>query len=407
MGWYFRRCAALTPNLYGVGSYNNDQTRAWVLQSGARWVRMWAQWDLLEDVPYHGNPPMGPNDPFPMLDRAIARAKNDGLGVILTNWRFPRWANQTADKNPDTYAEADRGLEGAPRLKDLEYRFPDDLTVGSPWYYWTNYLASRYNRNNPNKPLGSAWIDVLEVCNEPNLQYWPQQTPSADPSNQWGAGTPNSYCRVADMFHSAQVLQGYLGNTPLLAGPATDDSKDKNANTRTRTSFWDFTDSLLSRLGDTGFRDSPHFIWTHHNYTDILKNNANHVTQLDGLLRTRWGGFPNGTRGGNFDIWLTEGGGEVIHISKDTGIPLGERSTLIGRQSGLVRNNMENSFANQPHVYMWSQYCSYSAKCFDSGFAHPLGPDGTPCGYRQYEFDGALRPVYARFSDTGRYGNYY
>src|SRR3954453_15822420 len=65
--------------------YNNRQ---WTLQTGTRWIRLWADWPTLM-------PPRGQFDAARLaaLDAQIAQAKADGLKFMLTVFRYTTWAN--------------------------------------------------------------------------------------------------------------------------------------------------------------------------------------------------------------------------------------------------------------------------------------------------------------------------
>ena len=72
------------------------KNRAWLRDTGTRWVRLWADWPTLE-------PAAGRLDATKLqaLDAQIAAARADGLKVILTIYRFPTWANGTAALTAD------------------------------------------------------------------------------------------------------------------------------------------------------------------------------------------------------------------------------------------------------------------------------------------------------------------
>ncbi len=68
--------------------------RRFVAETGCTWVRLWAEWPKLQPDP-SAPPDFGP------LDAEIDAARADGLKVMLTSWRFPRWANETAALTPE------------------------------------------------------------------------------------------------------------------------------------------------------------------------------------------------------------------------------------------------------------------------------------------------------------------
>ena len=384
MGSYFRRCVALNPNPYAANSYLNDQTRAWVLASGAQWIRLWADWPSFQPAP--DQLATYPGGPIDGIDRSIARAKADGLGVILTNYRFPRWANGTL--NP-TQADLDAwhpDRQTNSGLKAFEYRFPTDLTIGSPWYFFLYFLATRYSPANPSKPYGNAWVDVVEIVNEPTGQCWPQR------------GSTNflsANCAVANMMIGASSVQSYAGVPPLMAGPATDDFTGSSS--RARTHYHEFTDGLLDAL-QNNYQDNRYFVWTHHNYGDVLNQRNTTPTLMDKLL-PRWGGYPSGVRNQGNDVWITESGGHVGRIRESA--PTASQSQLELAQALRVEKNMDTLKA-QGHLNMWTQYLSYSDPCYDTGFADALEPHGNCTLYEP--LTGQIRQVWNVWSNKTRYG---
>jgi hypothetical protein len=72
-----------------------------IKQTGARWVRLDAEWSVIQPQP----PPMPPQQPhytWTWLDRAIPEANADGLNVLLVLNLSPGWANGGAPS--DHYA---------------------------------------------------------------------------------------------------------------------------------------------------------------------------------------------------------------------------------------------------------------------------------------------------------------
>src|SRR3712207_3829707 len=116
MGVTLQRGIVLGPG--GVGDEQRYPTnRRYVAETGCRWVRLWAEWPKLQ--PRADRPP-----DFGPLDREIAAARADGLNVMVTAWRYPRWANGTARLTPEqdaVYELADRLRPGGDpaRRKDL------------------------------------------------------------------------------------------------------------------------------------------------------------------------------------------------------------------------------------------------------------------------------------------------
>src|SRR3954465_1859357 len=239
--------------------YRQADNRRFFAETGTRWVRMWADWPTLMPTANGFAQPI-----IDSLDEQIAFARRDGLRIVLTLYRFPRWANGTDQIDPAA-PQPDRMARGGTSVKTLEFRYPSDVGVNSDWGRFVDSIASRYSAGNPARPSLDATIDVLEIANEPNLQWWPQQWPSptADP---FGPGDVIIQNVPARRLVTAQAIVGRYGNLPLLGGPA---SADSVGDTRLRTGYDTLTSRLVAALGPAGFARGAGFVWTHHNYSDV------------------------------------------------------------------------------------------------------------------------------------------
>lgn len=362
-----------------------------------RWVRLWADWPTLQ--PCYGYPPAvnpptsaygGNNEPLPnpyhppsyytqALDAQIAQARADGVGVILTAYRFPRWCNG-GTRAQYAASEQAHGVN-----KDVRFAFPDDVTPESPWGQWIKFLAARYNRFNTVNP--AAYAAVLEIVNEPNLQCWPQRQ---------SAGLAIAHCTVSNMFHTAQEITALYSNEPLLAGPATADPTARG-DEWSKTGYGFFTLDLINMLNATAFNGRDKFIWTQHNYNDVTfdhgpnstapdadtndfeKRNTNRANDVRRFLVGRWTGWPYADATRPF-IWLTEGG---VQREKLTRAPwnLGSTAAVNAKQQELLSRAWDrmSSASESPGISMFSNYLLYSATTFDSGLRN---------------FDGTNRPAY-------------
>ena len=140
MGVGIARGIALGPG--GIGDeHRYASNRRFVAETGCTWVRLWAEWPKLQ-----ADPRRAPN--FSELDAEIAAARADGLKVMLTSWRYPRWANGTAALTPQRDAAfelADRVKSGGDpaRRKDLTFRVPGELGEDSAYGRWLAALGER------------------------------------------------------------------------------------------------------------------------------------------------------------------------------------------------------------------------------------------------------------------------
>src|SRR4051812_28271799 len=216
--------------------YRRDDNRRFFAETGTRWVRMWADWPTL--MP---NPGAFDQVNIRSPDEQIALARRDGLKVVLTLYRFPTWANGTAAMTPDQLAATmpDRKAAADPDTgaKSLLFRYPDDVSQTSFFGRFLTTLVSRYSRNNTRRPNVDAVVDFIEVCNEPNYMWWPQQAPSADPANPYASSTITIADVVARMFQTAQKVTAAYGGEPMLCGPGTSDTTDGG---RLRTAYHSF-----------------------------------------------------------------------------------------------------------------------------------------------------------------------
>jgi hypothetical protein len=340
--------------------------RPFVLDSGTRWVRMWADWPSLQ--PEASVAPQFGRGAWRLrsLDRQIARAGADGVRVILTSYRFPGWANGTAGLIPPVdavYELHDRvpafGYTGAP--KPLGFRLPPDLGPGSAWGRWIEFLIARYRGR----------IAALELINEPNSQVWPLEDPSptADPYDQ---GPIAIHRAVAQMFATASGIAASYDPAPLLMGPATSDGA---GDSRLAIGYDTFTGLLLDELDRIGFVAGPRFAWSQHNYTDVEESlEHTRAEEVQGMLAARWTGMPA--------LFIPEGGARLTRLAQLYGTTAPDELRTL--QASLLARNVEQmaQVAGGAGVAMVGQYLFFTDPHFDSGLC---------------EVDGTQRPAYARW----------
>jgi hypothetical protein len=258
-------------------------------------------------------------DPVAALDDQIAHARADGLRTILTLYRFPAWVN---------------GVVRAP-----SFRPPVDLSEGGAWGQFVAWAIARYG----------GTIDVLELCNEPNLQWSARRV------------APET---VAAMFATAQRIADDLGSRVVLAGPGVSDVRG----------YDDFTERLLDALARRRFVAGPRFAWTHHNYSDVAyatKRTADVRRRLVG----RWAGWPAGDAG-DPQLLITEGGVTLRTIARRLGVldPAAQRR----RQADLLRAAWER-LADTPDgegVALVTQYLFHTDPRYDSGLCETAESGG-------------------------------
>jgi hypothetical protein len=354
--------------------------------TGTRWVRLWADWPTLQPAP-------GVTDPVRLaaLDAQIMLAKAQGLSVMLTLYRFPTWVHGAAGLDGEALAAtmADRRAPGQADFKgkSLHLRPPTDVSRASPWGAFVELLVGRYLT--PEVPPLGASIDALEIANEPNLMWWPQQGPGTE--GPFAAGAPRLPGLVARMFVTARgILDDYGGAPPILAGPGTADTTD---DTRLRTPYAQFTEHLLDALHAEGFTPGADFAWTHHSYGDVTYDRGVGSTAPDAAIEParavnsaadvrrrlvgRWAGWPSGdaTAPG---LLLTEGGVTLDAVGRVWGLedPAARRA----KQAELLQRHFNRMYATPEGdgVGMTAVYLFYSDDRYDSGLCDPFDEGGAP-----------------------------
>src|SRR4051795_12901823 len=404
----------ITPG--GSHDYRSASNRLFFSDTRTRWVRLWADWPTLE-------PANGQLDTTRLaaLDAQIARAKRDGVKVVLTLYRFPTWANGTAALTPEQLAATmpDRKTATDPetKAKSLLLRYPDDVSQTSFFGRFLTTLVTRYSRNNARRPNVDAVVDFIEVCNEPNYMWWPQQAPSADPASPYATSTITIADVVARMFQTAQKITAAYGgepmarrpgpaghtaqNTaaaqgaePMLCGPGTSDTTDGG---RLRTAYHSFTERLLPALQAIAFVPGAKFAWSHHNSTattyargagSTSPTAATDPTRLTNRaadtrrrLVGRWAGWP-AADAQNPQILLTEGGVTLPNVGARWGIadPAAQRA----KQADLLQRNWNRMVGTTEGagIAMLAQYLWYTDPNYDDGLCET------------FESGGATRPAY-------------
>jgi hypothetical protein len=319
-----KRCVALGPAGCIAPGCSQDlragDNRALLARSGTGWVRLWADWPTLMPAPG-----AFAADSVAALDDQIAHARADGLRTILTLYRFPSWVN---------------GVAQAPAFMP-----PVDLSARGAWGQFVAWAITRYG----------ATIDVLELCNEPNLQWSARQV------------APET---VAAMFATAQRIADDLGSRVVLAGPGVSDVRG----------YDEFTERLLDELARRRFVAGPRFAWTHHNYSDVAYA-TKRVAAVRRRLTGRWAGWPDGDAG-DPQLLITEGGVTLRTIARRFGIadPAAQRV----KQADLLQAAWER-LADSPDgvgVALVTQYLFHTDPRFDSGLCETA------------ESGGALRPAF-------------
>jgi hypothetical protein len=369
-----RKCISLG----GPGSLREDHhpddyrlwgNREFIRASGTTWVKLWVSWaDLQQEL---GTAPdsrdrswahldTAPHGEFWLrrLDRQARAANADGVGVIVTLFHaFPTWSSGVTGPDP---------VSGH---KPPEQHLPSDLGPDSPWGWFIGYLCRRYAKSAPRNP-DRAWVDALEICNEPNLLYWPQE-----------AVVP----AVAQMIRTAEELSARLGGPAILA-PATSDYPDQDQESEDgllAQGWHGFTERLLAELGE--LRPRVPLDWTQHNFNDVQRpERQSRAERVLDLLALK--GWPNQVR----PLWLTEGG---YNLYPNEGEPRAR-----ARQARLIEASFRST-RSDPRIHMWTQHTITDkvGNDFKSGLRDDFVPGRGPGAERPAwqvwrELPGSARP---------------
>jgi hypothetical protein len=257
--------------------------------------------------------------------------------VILTVYHtFPTWSSGATGPDP---------VSGR---KPPEQKLPIDLSPAGPWGWFIGHLCARYKKGAPSNPVGphvperggetegfdpglgnpdGAWIDALEVCNEPNLLFWPQ------------GGVVEA---VVEMIQSAERLSASVGG-PMLLVPATSDFPDRNQENELGVvgrGWRDFTERVIDGL--RGFRPEVPVHWSQHNFQDVKHDQfPSRAEQVTELLDSK--GWTSHVK----PLWLTEGGYD-LHPDQNQPPRRADQARLIERNFLRMRK--------VPQVYVWTQH---------------------------------------------------
>lgn len=307
-----------------------------------------------------------------------------------------------------------------PHGRGCQNRIPDDNArlgldpATSNWGYWVGWLLDRYGDR----------IFGLEICNEPNYELWPQWSPPSttpmSPSNPLGAhgcptsdstadqaftasGTLQVTCKINQMIQTAVTVRNdphrIHGRTPLL-GPATSDYQDTSTDFgRHKTSYHTFTQNLLSQMTGWQFHGDDRFIWSHHNYSDILMGNSGQTLRsgyVQSLLSSAgWWGYSDPSFPGD-GLWLTEGGVSAAACQDTYITPQFTGSGAVrppspaawAKQADLMSQAIQAVSGNDQRypnggygigMFMW--FLTYDSDAYGTGLRNPttLGGGARPC----------------------------
>jgi hypothetical protein len=387
------------------GDLRFHDNRAFLAETGASWVRLWADWPTLQPDPARApDDPDGAGAPFlAALDDQIRVANEDGVKVLLQVYRFPLWANGLeglgAQRNTDaeiSHAYADRISPSAwaaylaagrdpsrvnPSRRALEFGLPaEGLGPGSAW---AAFLAFAFARWHLGRRGSAPYVHGFELVNEPNFQWWPQRAPAAG-DDPFALGTLTVQGPLAQIMHTAATIAAPHRSGTLLLAPSFADSE---LGGRTVTQYDELTGRLLDALDAIGHVAGPDEVWAHHNYTDLERRLVETKLQrMRALLAGRWSGFAEGVAP---TVFVTEGGARVSRMAAY--YPSEDRleAQALSWTQGWERHFRDDGAG--AGVGMLAQYTTYADPRFDCGLLDPW-----PAVVR--------RPVYGVWTSLPRIG---
>jgi hypothetical protein len=285
-----------------INTYSSSLVRDAVVNTNTAWVKLAFFWA-------HTQTPVGSQadswaqlNASPVMTALDAQIRDINLeasrigrpvAIALTIYDdYPSWL-------PSQYSSDPFG-------RPVEKRIPDDTSVNSPYGWVLGHLLARYRPfgvvtggPTPSAPYGNpygAWINVVEVANEPNTNCWPQRTPS---------GGAYITCAASSMLQTGDALAAaYGGGLAGTLGPGLIDTpwSWNGYSPDYWTPFYEFTDGVLNNLG--GWVPSRYQGWSYHNYYDVYEQGLSRYDNMAWLLNSK-GPYRNGL------IWVTESGWDI------------------------------------------------------------------------------------------------
>jgi hypothetical protein len=436
MSFHLAKCIDITPN--GVlrpgfpQDYREYRKHAWFpnLLATTSHIRFWVDWPSLQpkrNIAF-GDPANPDHHKLTGLDEQIRLANQDGLKTILMPYRYPTWLNgtehivQSRSAENFMYKPGDRAALSTWRawyqdqgnaarivalgnaIRALEYELPAD--GHGPDSTWGRYVAALFDRYVANgDEYGRA--DYFEVVNEPNLQIFPQRSPTTASGDIYAqfeleGSQLTAHKAVAEMMATMDGLsRRYSPRVDLLA-PSTSDTDVRTAARRSTIavpSRWaempdgleHFVPTLLDELDRIGFQAGPNWIWSYHNYNDA-ELAGDRATALRSVLRGRWHGR---TLDGGPMLFSTEGGIRLSRAAMREGLDV-RNPGHAARIRELQAQILDEAFHAHRRrtgvgagVALFTQYTLFADPNFDSGLREANGDErkafGVWCGLLEFD----------------------
>ena len=367
--------------------YRHHGNRGYFSETKTPWIRMWADWPSLQpDSRYRIDDPASPGYfRLQALDEQIRLACADGVAVMLLPYRFPTWVNGTAalDAQKNTDAEIshqywDRMTEAVwnryvregrnpsvynPSRRALEYKLPADAY--GPNSQWASFFDFLYRRYHYGQRSSRRYVQGFDLVNEPNLQLWPLNAPSAT-ANPFDPGTVTITAQIAQLMATAQSVSARYGHSTRLFAPSISDSDTASSR---RYARWDtFVPQLLDALDARALRPAQRpgrgRITT--TPTSSTGPPATRLQTVRAALTGRWRGYATGQAP---TVFVTEGGARLTRMSTlYPGEDPREAQAKCLRDAWALHRSDTGAGAG---VAMFAQYLIYADPNFDTGLIDP------------------------------------
>jgi hypothetical protein len=416
----FKKCIDITPD--ATESPGSRQDYLWLraqewwdeLLIDTRCIRFWIDRPYLQGPVTNyalGSAPDGTIEELRLhhLDAQIRAANADGLEVMMLPYRYTWAANGTLNLpvenrlfEPESRTSGsaylpwyyNRSLPAPTNLRDLQYRLPPD--GHGPDSEWGRFVLAMFERWVARGDV-HGHADVIEVCNEPNLQLWPQRGPAADTSTLEARFevTPTPPYRVilpptseltvhkavAEMMQTIdEYARSYSPAVRCCAPSTADTDVTANGTYRVTTKFAStpysatpsdaFIPALLDELDRIGFKGGNHWSWSFHNYND-WERGQDRAGYLQPLLAGRWRGK---TDDSGAELMATEGGCRLVRVP--TRYPGVTGQALLDMHAVILREGIQRfaeDFGVGAGVKLITQYTVCADPNFDSAIRDGLG----------------------------------
>ena len=324
---------------------------------------------------------------------------------MLMPYRFPTWANGTADaggaeatptRRSSFAATTDRDDQGglgallrsgrdpggllAPSRRALEYRLLPDDPYGPDGRLGDASSTFLYGRYHTASVRGGRWVDGFELVNEPNLQLWPQNAAAADAPDPFVKTARTIEPRSRSCSRPPRASPRSYGHSTMLYAPSISDSD--TATSRLYTRYDEFVPACWPRSRRSATRRTPKQAWSHHNYTDVEKRQTATRTQI--IRAQLAGALGRATPTGQAPtVFITEGGARLsrmpeLYPAEDPR----EAQAKCLRDAWALHQTDTGAGAG---VAMFAQYLLYADPNFDCGLHRPVPVHGETPGLRGLE----------------------